>query len=157
MPWDIENEKQIIAEKTGLSFSPSDNSRTLDDLENTGLIWEPRKSTFEEEAYLSEVYNNMEDRALPTTYDSRSLGIITPIRDQRKRQTCVSFATGVALETGLKKAVPGTKLSKLDISEQQLLDCGYIDNSVGGMYVKFTRGQIIYFIYLGNDVFFPEF
>ena len=66
----------------------------------------------------------------------------------------VSFATGVALETGLKKAVPGTKLSKLDISEQQLLDCGYIDNSVGGMYVKFTRGQIIYFVY---DVFSPDF
>ena len=118
---------------------------------------EPRKYTFEEEAYLTDIYNNMEDRALPTSYDSRNLGIITPIRNQRKRQTCVSFATGVALETGLKKAVPGTKLSKLDISEQQLLDCGYIDNSVGGMYVKFTRGQIIYFIYLGNDVFFPEF
>ena len=147
MPWDIENEEQIISEKTGLLYSPNDNSRTLDDLQNTGLIWEPRKNTFEEEAYLTEMYNNMDDRALPTSYDSRSLGIITPIRHQRKRDTCVSFATVVALETGLKKAVPGTKLSKLDISEQQLLDCGYVDGSSGGgMYVKCTRSQIISFI-----------
>ena len=103
------------------------------------------------------MYNNMDDRALPTSYDSRSLGIITPIRHQRKRDTCVSFATVVALETGLKKAVPGTKLSKLDISEQQLLDCGYVDGSSGGgKYVKFTRGQIISFIYVGNEIFFPE-
>ena len=111
MPWDIETGKQIIAEKTGLNFSPSDDSR-ITDIENTGLIWEPRQNTLEEEAYLTEMYKNL-DRTLPNSYDSRSLGIITPIRNQKKRATCVAFATGVALETGLKKAVKGAKLSKI--------------------------------------------
>ena len=133
MPWDIETGKQIIAEKTGLNFSPSDDSR-ITDIENTGLIWEPRQNTLEEEAYLTEMYQNL-DRTLPNSYDSRSLGIITPIRNQKKRATCVAFATGVALETGLKKAVKGAaKLSKIDVSEQQLLDCGYVQGgSTGGI------------------------
>ena len=54
---------------------------------------------------------------------SNLIGIVTVAKDQGRCGSCAAFASAGAIETCLAKA--GTKLTDLDISEQQMLDCNY--------------------------------
>ena len=126
MPWDIEDQDQFNEDKTGLLPEKNNNANRK---YHTGLIWKSRTNTIEENAQLTELYRNLDERSLPASYDSRALGIVTPVRDQKECGSCVAFATAVLLETGLRKA--GVKLAGLDYSEQQMVDCGYVKSGDG--------------------------
>lgn len=63
--------------------------------------------------------------ALPVTYDLRSLGFVTPVRDQDPYGTCWTFSATASLEsTSLKAGVANP-----DYAEQFLGYFGYIDQS----------------------------
>ena len=67
---------------------------------------------------------------LPASYDSVSLGHISPVKNQGRREcgSCVAFATMALVETCFKKTVGVFG----DYSEQHLLDCAYGASAVMG-------------------------
>ena len=64
-----------------------------------------------------------ENRDLPDSYDSRTNGHVTEVKNQRQCGSCVAFATTSAIETCMILA--GASKSGMDLSEQSLIDCGY--------------------------------
>ena len=63
---------------------------------------------------------------------SQIIGWVTPARSQASCGSCAAFATGGAMEICLAKAKNPTKITGLDISEQQLVDCAYDGNGANG-------------------------
>ena len=62
-------------------------------------------------------------------YELISIGIVTSAKNQGSCGSCAAFATAGAIETCFAKA--GSKLSGLDLSEQQLVDCNYGNDANG--------------------------
>ena len=62
------------------------------------------------------------------------LGLVTKVKDQGNCGSCVAFATAAAMEICFKKAAHVEKLTleDLDISEEQMLDCGLGQNGADG-------------------------
>ena len=58
------------------------------------------------------------------------IGIVTAAKNQGSCGSCAAFASAGAIETCFAKA--GSKLSGLDLSEQQLVDCNYGKNGAKG-------------------------
>ena len=58
-------------------------------------------------------------------------GYVTKAKAQASCGSCAAFATGGAMEICLRKA-GAPSLESLDISEQQLVDCGYGQNGANG-------------------------
>ena len=65
---------------------------------------------------------------LPASYDSVSLGHVSPVKNQGGCGSCVAFATMALVETCFKKTVNIFG----DYSEQHLLDCAYGASGVYG-------------------------
>ena len=63
-------------------------------------------------------------------YELIFIGIVTSAKNQGGCGSCAAFATAGAIETCFAKA--GSKLSGLDLSEQQLVDCNYGQNGAKG-------------------------
>ncbi|KAF6259852.1 hypothetical protein COO60DRAFT_1459939 [Scenedesmus sp. NREL 46B-D3] len=67
------------------------------------------------------------EAALPDTWDSRSVGVVTPPKDQGDCGTCVAHAVAAAAETAIlmsrKGSWPVGTDAALDMSEQQLYFC----------------------------------
>ena len=162
--WDDMSSEEFNIEKTGLEdFS----ARLLEP--GLGLIWSPGNRNTEEQAKkLDTIYSNMDRNTFPEFYDSRALGnllrlqgisrldfanlffsgLVTPVKNQGSCGSCAAFATGAAMEICLMKA--GATLQGLDISEQQLIDCGYDNVYAGGCqgarsdaYAKYIVGKEI--------------
>jgi len=143
-PWDDMDPEEFNKEKTGLEL------RTLEPYEPeyyTGLIWEERENTPEELEMLEEIYEDMDERSLPASYDSRTLGIVTKVKNQGSCGSCASFASAGNIEICLKKA-GGAPTANIDISEQQMLDCAYDGNKANGCngagldaYTKYMVGK----------------
>ena len=75
-------------------------------------------------------YNRDDD--VPEAYDSKALGHVSPVKNQKNCGSCVAFATAAMLETVIKKSgVFEDNEAFVDISEQQMLDCGYMHRPVG--------------------------
>jgi Papain family cysteine protease/Ricin-type beta-trefoil lectin domain-like len=69
---------------------------------------------------------------LPTRFDSRDYGWVTPARHQGSCGSCWAFASVAAYETSYLKINGGSPAS-LDLSEQQVLNCtGWLTSCGGG-------------------------
>merc|ERR1712045_551717 len=66
--------------------------------------------------------------SLPASYDSVSLGHVSPVKNQGSCGSCVAFATLGVVETCFKKTVGVFG----DYSEQHLLDCAYGKYGISG-------------------------
>jgi len=66
--------------------------------------------------------------SIPSSYSSKDLGLVSPVKNQRQCGSCVAFATMATIETCFKKV---TNVFG-DYSEQQLVDCGYRQNWANG-------------------------
>ena len=58
------------------------------------------------------------------------LALITRPRNQMSCGSCSAFATIATVETCMRRA--GTPLKDLDLSEQQIVDCGYNGKDMNG-------------------------
>jgi len=67
----------------------------------------------------ADAYAQLLTKALPAAYDTRTLGIIPPVRDQKSCGSCWAFGTVGVMETAVKKG--GGPLT--DLSEQFLISC----------------------------------
>ena len=57
---------------------------------------------------------------LPSKYDSRTKGYVTPVRNQDGLDTCWSFATIAAIESSVLAQRQANSSANLDLSERQL-------------------------------------
>lgn len=57
---------------------------------------------------------------LPSRWDAREMGLVTPVKSQGQYGTCWAFATAAALETALKKGGETDGGSDFDLSENHL-------------------------------------
>merc|ERR1711953_1386117 len=90
---------------------------------HTGLIENPEQFNNETQPVLEEsVMSN-----LPASYDSVSLGHVSPVKNQGGCGSCVAFATMALVETCFEKTVGMFG----DYSEQHLLDCAVARGVVG--------------------------
>merc|ERR1711981_202305 len=91
-PWDDLDPAEFDKEMTG--FKEEDDAVLRIPVEEeyyTGLIWEPnRENTPEELEILEEVYSDMDERALPASYDSRSFGIVAKVKNQGSCGSCAA-------------------------------------------------------------------
>jgi C1A family cysteine protease len=137
---DYENGKSSYSEKLNeLSALPMDEfeSEMLGAIETpenaTGLIETPeeeRTISAEDQEYLDNIYEDMDRQSIPSSYDARSLWLITKPNNQMSCGSCAAFAATATHETCMRRA--GTPLKGLDLSEQQLVDCGYNKKSMNG-------------------------
>ena len=91
-----------------------------------GLLETPeemRVNTPEDQAFFDAFYAATDRTDIPTHYDLRAQNQITPVKNQGSCGSCAAFAATAVHETCLARA--GVPLEGLDLSEQQLLDCGY--------------------------------
>ena len=72
-PWDNEDPEQFIKDHTGLKPDPA-SFRMMPIERHTGLIWEDRENTPEQQMALDELYRSL-DRSIPASYDNRAKGI----------------------------------------------------------------------------------
>ncbi len=64
---------------------------------------------------------------LPTSYDARTLNIVTSVKDQKKCSDCWAFASTAAFESRILKLGGAS----LDLAEQDLLNCAVINGCNG--------------------------
>ena len=62
-------------------------------------------------------------------YDARKKGIVTEVKDQGSCGSCAAFAATAQHETVILKQGLSGYLDDFDLSEQQLLDCGFDDEN----------------------------
>lgn len=67
-------------------------------------------------------------------YDSRTYGLVTPIREQSVCGSCWAFGSIAVIESALLKTNPSLNSATLDLSEQQILDCSPGGSCWGGWY-----------------------
>merc|ERR1712203_742020 len=99
----------------------------------TGLIETPeeeRTMSPEDQAYLDSIYEDLDRQSIPSSYDARSKWLITKPKNQMSCGSCAAFAATATHETCMRRA--GTPLKGLDLSEQQLVDCGYNGKGMNG-------------------------
>merc|ERR1719154_933 len=137
---DYENGKSSYSEKLNeLSALPIDEfeAEKLGGLEApeyaTGLIETPeeeRTISLEDQAYLDSIYEDLDRQSIPSSYDARLKWLITKPKNQMSCGSCAAFAATATHETCMRRA--GTPLNGLDLSEQQLVDCGYNGKGMNG-------------------------
>ena len=93
---------------------------------HTGLIVKEDPEELDKETRL--VIDESLMASLPASYDSVSLGHVSPVKKQGTCGSCVAFATISLVETCFKKTVGVFG----DYSEQHLLDCAYGARLVNG-------------------------
>merc|ERR1711913_161930 len=99
----------------------------------TGLIETPeeeRNISPEDQAYLDSIYDELDRQSIPSSYDARDQNLITKPKNQMSCGSCAAFAATATHETCMRRV--GTPMSGLDLSEQQLVDCGYNGKGMNG-------------------------
>merc|ERR1711973_51076 len=112
-------EDEFLEEKTGATSNITMGRGVLDPLPE-------ERVDQESERYFEQLRLNR--ASVPSSYSSKRLGLVSPIKNQLQCGSCVSFSTIAAVETCFKK------LTNVfgDYSEQQLVDCGYKKNNANG-------------------------
>jgi C1A family cysteine protease len=64
----------------------------------------------------------MDRSSPPASYDARSQGLVSPVKNQGSCGSCASFSATAVVETCLYKA--GGLSQAIDLSEQWMMDCG---------------------------------
>jgi cathepsin L len=73
------------------------------------------------------------EKALPARFDWRDQDKVTPVRHQSVCGSCWVFASVAAFESAYLIAAQQTSKSlALHVSEQQVLDCGFVETGCGG-------------------------
>jgi len=115
--------KEELEMHEGGDFSTDAEGRGL------GLIMPPLEERVSSEN-LNEVYAELDRQSVPTSYNAKSLGMVTAVKNQGACGSCVAFAAHGQHEVAMVKA--GAKLSGLDLSEQYLVDCAYSLDGANG-------------------------
>lgn len=68
---------------------------------------------------------NLQSQTLPQSYDLRTTGLMTPVKDQGSCGACWAFATAASIESGWLKQ----GFTYGIISEDNLIDCHLFDES----------------------------
>ncbi|KAL7225668.1 hypothetical protein ACSBR1_020930 [Camellia fascicularis] len=92
---------------------------------HTGYQRQPTKETFVSKP-TSFRYANLTD--VPTTFDWRNIGAVTPVKDQGNCGCCWAFSTVAAVE-GINQITTSNLIS---LSEQELVDCNVDNHGCGG-------------------------
>ena len=114
-----------------------------------GLLETPeemRINSPEDQAYLDAFYSSVDRSTYEPEFDGRQHGLITPVKNQGNCGSCAAFAATAVHESCL--AYAGVPLEGLDLSEQELVDCGYNGDSMNackgawlGAYQDWMVGQ----------------
>lgn len=123
-PSDIENLRAEIRRK-GYSFTVSENPVTGLPIEQLCGLKPP--PNWQATAHF-QTLDAEPQAALPSRFDWRDYGGVTPIRDQRQCGSCWAFATIGTVESAVKRATG----SSIDFSEQHLISCNPWSYSCGG-------------------------
>merc|ERR1719412_2843458 len=104
----------------------------MEETRATGLVMPPEseRNTPENQANLEVAYRELAMTRQATSWDSRSKGWVTAVKNQGSCGSCAAFAAHAQHETTMVKA--GATLSGLDLSEQHLIDCGYDQDAMNG-------------------------
>jgi len=124
-PEDIE-ELIRIGEQEGWSFSVGENSVTNIPLDKLCGLVEPDNLNDE----LTQGDISLSDVGLPTNFDWRDLGGVTPIKHQGSCGSCWAFSTVAPLECNIKIKDEVT----VDLSEQWLVSCTSAGSCHGGWF-----------------------
>merc|ERR1712127_491492 len=124
---------EFESEKTG-DIKPPQFGRGL--LEPTGS----ERVDAESERYFAAIRDSMKtDRAsVPSSYDSKALGHVSAVKNQKQCGSCVAFSNMAAIETCFKKVSGAFG----DFSEQQLIDCGFGKNGANGCDGAYTYAYV---------------
>merc|ERR1712123_303571 len=123
--WDEVNEfddlpeDEFVSEKTGL-INGSMYGRGLLQATEEERVDERSERYFDQFRYSR--------AAVPNSYSSVDLGLVSPVKDQKNCGSCVAFSNMALVETCFKK-VTGVFG---DYSEQQFVDCGYEQYGANG-------------------------
>jgi len=91
-----------------------------------GLLETPeemRINSPETQAFLDAFYAEADRIEYPEHFDARDHHLITPVKNQMSCGSCAAFAATAVHESCLARV--GVPLAGLDLSEQEVLDCGY--------------------------------
>jgi len=125
-------EDEFESEKTGELTPPGSRSFGL------GLIHPPESERRDEasERYFDKFRYSR--AAVPSSYDSKAQGNVSPVKSQHQCGSCVAFTNMAMIETCFKKitGVFG------DYSEQQLVDCGFGKNGADGCDGAYTYSYV---------------
>ena len=84
---------------------------------------------FPTEHIAADVAQNLRaDKALPAAYDTRTLGYVTPVRNQGSCGSCYAFGSAADLESRVLMA----GLPEVDLSENDIKECNYLNTSCDG-------------------------
>lgn len=134
------------------SFSTFAKEIESSDLTPTSIIYEKDvenyKATYEDingNEYINEIINaNPESNYLPSTYDNRECGFVTPVRDQGSYGFCWSFGSTAAIESNmLKNKTTDKSADDLHISE--------VSQGVMFMTQSLDTESIFHYDYLYNE------
>ena len=95
---------------------------------HTGLVEEDESLRYDERSEKFYDAYRYSRQSLPASYNSVSLGHVSPVKNQGSCGSCAAFATMGIVETCFKKIVGVFG----DYSEQHFLDCGYNGQNING-------------------------
>ena len=118
--WDLLSSEEFEREREGGTVPPAEEEEETRAF--GGLI--PANPAERYDLYSERAMQAMRQNrgALPSSYDARSQGLVSPVKNQKSCGSCASFSATAVIETCLYKTGGLTKHA--DLSEQWLLDCG---------------------------------
>jgi len=136
-PESILDDDEFKKEKEGLNLPDGDETRrrnsrfAIKNIQGTGLVLPPESERNGplNDAKLAKIDAKLAQNreTTPTAYNSVTEGHVTEVKSQGSCGSCAAFASTAMHETCMLKA--GATITDLDLSEQQILDCGYDGNA----------------------------
>ncbi len=84
---------------------------------------------FQTSHYAAAVAANLRhEKTLPSRYDARALGMVTPVRNQGDCGACYAFSSAADLESKIMRDGQGAE----DLSEESMKDCNFQGTGCGG-------------------------
>ncbi|KAJ3696703.1 hypothetical protein LUZ61_000408 [Rhynchospora tenuis] len=109
------------------------------DLTNSEFVAKYATLTLPKKQKRSTSHTHANLTSVPSSIDWRSLGAVTPIKDQGQCGSCWAFSAVAAIE-GINKIKTGTLIS---LSEQELVDCDTTCSACNGGYMDYAFQWVI--------------